>query len=47
MTTIEIQDRRDAIEHQKKVDAEFPPEKQSAIDVTEDGRQRINTQGYL
>lgn len=44
---IEIEDRRESLENQKKLEVEFPPEKQGAIEVTEDGRQRINTQGYL
>ncbi len=47
MTEIEIEDRRAAEESKKLIDAEFPPEKQDAVELTEDGRQRINTQGYL
>ena len=47
MTDLDIQDRKDAIEHQKIVDAEFPPEKRDAVAIRDDGTQRVNTQGYL
>ena len=47
MTELEIEDRRQAEEHKKAVEAEFPAEKQDAVQVTEDGRPRVNAQGYL
>ena len=47
MTELEIADRRATEEHKKVMDAEFPPGDQGAVAVTEDGRSRINTQGYL
>lgn len=47
MTEIEIEDRRMAEEHKKVIEAAFPVTMQDAAEITEDGRQRINTQGYL
>ena len=44
---LEIEDRREAIEVKKRIEAEFPEEARSAVEITEEGKTRTNTQGYL
>ena len=46
-TDLEIKDRKEALIHTAAIEKEFPPEKSDAVVITGDGRQRINTQGYL
>lgn len=44
---IEIEEREAQEEYKKALEAKFPPEKQDAVAVTADGRQKVNAQGYL
>lgn len=47
ITDLEIEDRREAEESKKKIDEAFPEKPQDAVTVGEDGRAKVNTQGYL
>ena len=44
---LEIEDRREAAESKKRLETEFPEEGRSAVEITEEGKTRINNQGYL
>lgn len=44
---IEIEDRKETEANKIELDKAFPPDNQGAVAETADGRQRINTQGYL